>query len=141
MAMAMISIFSLIGCIMLAEIFHWKYATVVIISSLPIILAGGWYRVRHEVKFEVRNNKVFAASARYATEAIGAVRTVTSLTLEHTVCERYSNLMKEHVVESWKEARISCLVFAASDSLILLCIAFSLWYALRKYLNSFSNTG
>ena len=127
MAMVLISVSSLVGCIILAEVFHWKFATVVIVSSLPIILAGGWYRVRHEVKFEVRNNEVFAASARYATEAIGAIRTVTSLTLEHTVCDRYNNLMKEHVIQSWKEARLSCLVFAASDSLILLCMAFSLW--------------
>jgi ABC-type multidrug transport system fused ATPase/permease subunit len=127
MAMVMISIFSLIGCITLAEAFHWKFATVVIVSSLPIILAGGWYRVRHEVKFEARNNQVFAASARYATEAIGAIRTVASLTLERTVCDRYNDLLKDHVLKSWKEAQTSCIVFAASDSLILLCMAFALW--------------
>jgi ATP-binding cassette subfamily B (MDR/TAP) protein 1 len=127
MVMVMISIFSLIGCITVAEIFHWKFATVVIISSLPIILAGGWYRVRHEVKFEARNNEVFAESARYATEAIGAIRTVASLTLERTVCDRYDSLLKAHIFKSWREARVSCLVFAASDSLILLCMAFSLW--------------
>ncbi|KAF2655857.1 ABC multidrug transporter-like protein [Lophiostoma macrostomum CBS 122681] len=128
MAMVLISVFSLIGCVTIAMVFHWKFALVVIVSSLPLILAGGWYRVRHEVKFESRNNEVFAESARFATEAIGAMRTVASFTLERSICEKYEGLLKHHINESWKEARISCWVFAASDSLVLLCMAFALWY-------------
>jgi ATP-binding cassette subfamily B (MDR/TAP) protein 1 len=127
MAMVMISIFNLTGCIAIAITFHWKFGLVVIASSLPIILAGGWYRVRHEIRFEARNNTVFAESARYATEAIGAIRTVASLTLESTVCHKYETMLRDHVAKSWKEARISCAAFALSDSLVLLCMAFSLW--------------
>jgi ATP-binding cassette subfamily B (MDR/TAP) protein 1 len=128
MAMVMISIFNVAGCVTIAIYFHWKFGLVVIISSLPIILAGGWYRVRHEIRFEARNNKVFAESARFATEAIGAIRTVASLTLERAVCERYEEMLKTHVIKSWKEARVSCVVFAMSDSMVLLCMAFALWY-------------
>ena len=95
---------------------------------MSIILIGGWYRVRHEVKFEERNNKVFAESARFATEAIGAIRTVACLTLEKSICSRYDGLLKEHITKSWKEARVGGLVFAASDSMVLLCMAFALWY-------------
>jgi ATP-binding cassette subfamily B (MDR/TAP) protein 1 len=127
MAMVMISVFNVIGCITIAISFQWKFGLVVIISSLPIILVGGWYRVRHEIRFEARNNKVFAESARYATEAIGAIRTVASLTLERAVCQQYNTMLKEHVALSLKEARLSCAVFALSDSLVLLCMAFSLW--------------
>jgi ATP-binding cassette subfamily B (MDR/TAP) protein 1 len=127
MAMVMMSVFNVIGCMTIAIVFHWKFGLVVIISSLPIILAGGWYRVRYEIRFEARNNKVFAESARYATEAIGAIRTVASLTLERAVCQRYDTMLKDHVAKSSKEARISCAVFALSDSLVLLCMAFSLW--------------
>ncbi|KAF1361318.1 ABC multidrug transporter-like protein [Lizonia empirigonia] len=132
MAMVLISIFGLIGCVIVAEIFHWKFALVVIASSLPVILAGGWYRVRHEVRFEARNNDVFAESARFATEAIGAVRTVASLTFERIICDKYEGLLKRHITKSWIEARTSCLVFAASDSLVLLCMAFALWQ-LNRY--------
>ncbi|KAF2679024.1 ABC multidrug transporter-like protein [Lentithecium fluviatile CBS 122367] len=128
MAMVLISLFSLIGCITIAVLFHWKFALVVIGSSMPIILAGGWYRVRHEVRFESRNNEVFAESARFATEAIGAIRTVACLTLERAICRRYDGLLKAHITKSWKEARVSGIVFAASDSLVLLCMAFALWY-------------
>lgn len=127
LAMVLIAMCGLVGCIVTAAYFHWKFALVVMASSLPIILAGGCYRVRHEVKFEARNNKVFAESARFATEAIGAIRTVASLTLERSICEKYSALLKKHIRHSWKEARFSCMVFAASDSMILLCMAFALW--------------
>jgi ATP-binding cassette subfamily B (MDR/TAP) protein 1 len=128
MAMVMISIFNVIGCITIAIVFNWKFGLVVVVSSLPIILTGGWYRVRHEVRFEARNNQVFAESARYATEAIRGIRTVASLTLERAVCHRYDEMLQEHVNKSWKEARISCAVFALSDSMVLLCMAFALWY-------------
>ncbi|KAF1850312.1 ABC multidrug transporter-like protein [Cucurbitaria berberidis CBS 394.84] len=128
MAMVLISVFSLIGCVTIAIYFHWEFALVVMAPSIPIILAGGWYRVAYEVKFEARNNEVFAESARFATEAIGAIRTVASFTLEGDICRRYDNLMKAHIFKSWKEARVSSLAFAASDSLVLLCIAFALWY-------------
>jgi ATP-binding cassette, subfamily B (MDR/TAP), member 1 len=127
MAMVLISVFSLIGCITVAMLFSWRFAIVVIAPSLPIILAGGWYRVRFEVRFVSRNNEVFAESARFATEAIGAIRTVASLTLERAICDSYEKMLQKHIVKSWKEARFSCLVFAASDSMILLCMAFSLW--------------
>jgi ATP-binding cassette subfamily B (MDR/TAP) protein 1 len=127
MAMVLISIFGLIGCVIIAEIFHWKFALMVIAPSLPIILAGGWYRVRHEVRFEAANNAVFSESAKFATEAIGAIRTVASLTLERTICEKYYDLLKSHVAQAQSKARFSCLIFAASDSLILLCMAFALW--------------
>ena len=136
MAMVIISIFNVIGCITIAVIFHWKFGLVVIVSSLPLILAGGWYRVRHEVRFEARNNQVFADSARFATEAIGAIRTVASLTLERAVCERYDGMLTDHVAKSWREARISCAIFAISDSMVLLCMSFALWYA-KFYTMSF----
>ncbi|KAJ4376944.1 hypothetical protein N0V86_006382 [Didymella sp. IMI 355093] len=127
-AMVLISIFGLIGCITIAEIFHWKFALVVIAPSLPLILAGGWYRVRHEVRFEAANNAVFSESAKFATEAIGAIRTVASLTLERTICERYDGLLKSHIAKARSKARFSCLIFAASDSIILPCMSFALWY-------------
>jgi ATP-binding cassette subfamily B (MDR/TAP) protein 1 len=142
MAMVMISIFNVIGCITIAIIFHWRFGLVVIASSLPLILAGGWYRVRHEVRFESRNNQVFADSARFATEAIAAIRTVASLTLERTICSRYDAMLKSHVAKSWREARVSCAVFAMSDSLVLLCMAFALWYvSLLMHVDVTDNSG
>lgn len=127
MAMALIAILSLIGCLVIAVCFNWRFALVIMASSVPIILASGWYRVRHEVKFEEKSSRVFGESARFATEAIEAIRTVASLTLESVVCDTYNELLRNHIADSWKKSRVSCLLFAASDSLVLLCMGFALW--------------
>jgi ATP-binding cassette subfamily B (MDR/TAP) protein 1 len=127
MAMVCISIFNVVGCVTISFYFGWKFALVMICASLPVILVCGWYRVRHEVRFEVRNNEVFKESAGFATEAIRATRTVASLTLERVICKRYEALLEEHIGKEARDARVSVAVFAASDSLVLLCMAFALW--------------
>ncbi|KAI1330122.1 P-loop containing nucleoside triphosphate hydrolase protein [Xylariaceae sp. FL0255] len=41
---------------------------------------------------------------------------------------RYEELLRDHVKKAFKRARVTTLVFAASDSLPLLAMAFVLWY-------------
>lgn len=79
------------------------------------------------MKFEKLNYVVFAESGKFASEAIGAFRTVSSLTLESEICSRYEELLRKHTEDAFRKARWSTLVFAASDSSALLCMAFILW--------------
>lgn len=99
-------------------------------SAMPLALGAGFFRIRVEKRFEAMNLKVFAESAKFATESVGAIRTVTALTLEDSICRRYEELLQDHVRMAFKRARFSTLVFAASDSLPLLAMAFVLWYVL-----------
>jgi ABC-type bacteriocin/lantibiotic exporter with double-glycine peptidase domain len=73
------------------------------------------------------NWAVFAESSKFATESIGAFRTVSSLTLEPEICGRYETLLHNHTKEAFQKAKFSTLVFALSDSIALLCMAFVLW--------------
>ncbi|KAI1346629.1 ABC transporter-like protein [Xylaria sp. FL0043] len=123
-----ISILSVIGCLAISFYFGWKLTLVAFSSAMPLALGAGFYRIRVEKRFEMMNLKVFAESAKFATESIGAIRTVTALTLEDTICQRYEELLQNHVKEAFKQARFSTLIFAASDSLPLLAMAFVLWY-------------
>ncbi|KAI1411864.1 P-loop containing nucleoside triphosphate hydrolase protein [Hypoxylon sp. FL1857] len=131
MAFAGISIFSVIGCLIISFYFGWKLTIVALSSAMPLALAAGFFRIRVEKKFEAMNLKVFAESAKFATESIGAIRTVTALTLEESICRRYEELLQEHVKKAFKRARLATLVFSASDSLPFLCMAFVLWYGGR----------
>ncbi|TRX93261.1 hypothetical protein FHL15_005840 [Xylaria flabelliformis] len=123
-----ISILSVLGCLIVSFYFGWKLTLVAISSAMPLALAAGFYRMRVEKRFETMNLKVFAESAKYATESVGAIRTVTALTLEDIICQRYEELLRNHVKEAFKRARFATFVFAASDSLPLLAMAFLLWY-------------
>jgi ATP-binding cassette subfamily B (MDR/TAP) protein 1 len=71
-----------------------------------------------EVEFEDLNAAVFAESGQFATKAIGAFRTVTSLMMEDMAVNRYASL----------KALPSTVVFATGDSIELLCPALVFWY-------------
>ncbi|KAI0443528.1 ABC transporter-like protein [Xylaria telfairii] len=123
-----ISILSVVGCLIISFYFGWKLTLVAISSAMPLALAAGFYRIRVEKRFEMMNLQVFSESAKFATESVGAIRTVTALTLEDIICQRYEVLLRNHVKEAFRRARFATLVFAASDSLPLLAMAFVLWY-------------
>lgn len=74
------------------------------------------------------NAGVFADSSQFASEAFGAVRTVTSLTLEDSICTRYATLLDSYVRRSERKSRWTALVFALSDSVGMLCMALAFWY-------------
>lgn len=80
--------------------------------------------------FEPSSNRdqVFAESSKWAAEAIGAFRSVSSLTLEDEINKRYQELLQQHVSSAYKKARWSTIIFALSDSLSLACNALIFWY-------------
>ena len=95
---------------------------------MPIGLAAGYLRLKYELDFERMYAEVFAESSTFAAEAISAFRTVSSLTLEDTIGNRYESLLSHHVVEAFKKARLTTLVFAFSESIGLGCQALIFWY-------------
>ncbi|EFW13456.1 ABC transporter [Coccidioides posadasii str. Silveira] len=128
MAFPLISLFNIFGCIAISFAFGWKLTLVSVFSAFPLIILAMFVRVRYELRFERLNAAVFAESSQFASEAIGAFRTVTSLTLEDSINQRYAALLRSHVRAAFLKARHGCLVFAASDSLDLGCMALCFWY-------------
>jgi ATP-binding cassette subfamily B (MDR/TAP) protein 1 len=128
MAIVLISIFNVLSSISMSFYFGWKLTLLTVCTTMPIILAAGFFRFRYETQFEKMNNEVFAESSKFATECIGAFRTVSSLTLETEILQRYETLLHNHTKNAFRKARISTFVFAVSDSVVLLCMAFVLWY-------------
>lgn len=94
-------------------------------------MLAGFFRIRYEIQFEAMNQRVFAESSKFAAESIGAFRTVTALTMEDMIAHRYETLLKDHVHKAFVKARWSTAVFAASDSVQLLCMALAFWYGGR----------
>ncbi|KAH7071899.1 leptomycin B resistance protein pmd1 [Paraphoma chrysanthemicola] len=128
MSLAFIAIVNLVGSILIAFIYGWKLTLVGIFSAMPLILAAGYVRTRIEMQFEQDNAKVFENSSQFAAEAVGAFRTVLSLIMEDSITDRYNNLLKGHVKQSFHSAKFGTIVFAASDSVDLACMALTFWY-------------
>ncbi|KAF2401756.1 leptomycin B resistance protein pmd1 [Trichodelitschia bisporula] len=131
MAMAYISIFGMVGCIIIAFVYGWKLSLLSVFTIVPVILTAGFFRFRLEMKFEEMNAAVFADSSQFGTEAVGAFRTVKSLVLEDLISDRYENLLQTHARVAFKKARMWTLVFALSDSVTMACQALVFWYGGR----------
>ncbi|KAF2747820.1 P-loop containing nucleoside triphosphate hydrolase protein [Sporormia fimetaria CBS 119925] len=127
MAMALVGVVNLIGCIIISFIYGWKLSLVGL-CCLPPILFAGHLRISLEMKFEKMNADVFEDSAQFATEAVGAFRTVVSLKMEDMIAGRFQNLMRTHVQKAYGSAKYGTLIFAASDSIELACMALTFWY-------------
>ncbi|KAF2732822.1 ABC transporter-like protein [Polyplosphaeria fusca] len=121
-------IFNVAGCVAISFYFSWRLSVVVVFSTTPIMLAAGFLRVRYERKFEKMTWQVFSESSKFAIESIGAFRTVSALTMEGHICDRYEELLRGHVKDALWSSVGSTVVFAFSDSVALLCMAFALWY-------------
>ncbi|KAI6393254.1 hypothetical protein MCOR24_009791 [Pyricularia oryzae] len=128
MGFVAVSILSVVGCLAISFYFGWKLTAVTVVTTLPLILGAAFFRVRYEKRLEAMGAAVFAESAKFATECVGAFRTVSSLTLESAICQRYRLLLEKHVREALPRSAASTVLFALSDSIALLCMAFVLWY-------------
>jgi len=127
MAFVIISILNVVGCLAISFYFGWKLTIVTLCSSMPLIFAAAFLRIRYETQFEKMNNEVFAESAKFATESIGAFRTVSAMTLEDTIIKRYQTLLHDQIRNTLWKSVWSTLIFATADSIALLCMAFVLW--------------
>lgn len=113
----LIVIVNLLGSTILALVTGWKLALVTLFGCLPPLFLAGFTRMRMEIQAQDKNAKLYLESARFASEAVGAIRTVSSLTLERTVYGNYDERLKEPVARSLKYTMISMMFFALSDSI------------------------
>ena len=131
MAIVYNSVFQFIGAMIISFVFSWKIAVIGLFVVTPVALTAGYYRFRYEIEFEKLYAEVFAESSKFASEAIGAFRTVTALTLEDIICERYKKLLDGHVTSASKKAWLTTTLISLSDSAGLAYNALLFWYGGR----------
>lgn len=118
---------TLIAACVLSLAIAWKLA-LVCIATIPILLACGFFRFWLLARFQQRAKKAYEKSASYACEATGAIRTVASLTREQDVLAHYTQSLKDQEQKSLRSILKSSLLYAASQSLVFLCVALGFWY-------------
>jgi ATP-binding cassette, subfamily B (MDR/TAP), member 1 len=118
---------TLIAAITVATAIGWKLA-LVCVSTIPILLSCGFFRFWLLAQFQRRAKKSYETSASYACEATSAIRTVASLTREDDVLEHYRSALGSQARRSLHSILKSSLLYAASQSLMFLCVALGFWY-------------
>lgn len=118
---------TLIASISISVAIGWKLA-LVCASTIPILLGCGFFRFWMLARFQSRAKQAYVGSASYACEATAAIRTVASLTREEDVWEHYHQSLVLQTQKSLKSILKSSTLYAASQSLMFLCIALGFWY-------------
>ena len=114
-----IVIVNLLSCSILALVVGWKLALVGIFGALPPLFFAGFARMRIEMRSQDRNAAMFQESARFASEAVGAIRTVSSLAMEGKIMDSYGSRLDRSVRIAYKHTAKSMCLFGLSDSLDL----------------------
>lgn len=112
----------------LAIAYGWKLGLVIVFGGLPPIVMSGYLRIRLETRIEGINSERFADSASLASEAVTAIRTVASLTLEKPILDQYTVMLDSIVRRSIKSLLWTMFWFALSQSLDFLVEALGFWY-------------
>lgn len=126
---------TLVSSLVLALAIGWKLA-LVCISTVPVLLACGFFRFWMLAHFQRRSKNAYEQSATYASEAISAIRTVASLTREEDVMVQYRESLAAQLRSSLISIAKSSLLYAASQSFLFLAFALGFWYGgtlLAKY--------
>ncbi|KAI0377145.1 P-loop containing nucleoside triphosphate hydrolase protein [Hypomontagnella monticulosa] len=127
LGMILIAISTLVSGFLVGLAFGWKLA-LVCSCVVPVLIAGGCIGIRIMGKFEELNEKYMSESAGYASEAISAVQTVASLTMETRVLATYSKSLAMSSRMALKAHLKASLVLALARSGVYACMALGFWY-------------
>ena len=118
---------TLVSAVVVSLAIGWKLALVTT-TTIPVLLGSGFFRVWALIHFQTVAQKAYERSAAYASEYIGAIRTVASLTMEMEVHNLYEAMLSSQKERSLPSNLRTSALYAASQSLTPLCIALGFWY-------------
>ncbi|KAK3950540.1 P-loop containing nucleoside triphosphate hydrolase protein, partial [Pseudoneurospora amorphoporcata] len=127
-AIVVVNLFS--SCI-LAIVIGWKLGLVLVFGALPPLVFSGYLRIRLEIKLDDDTSDRFADSIGLASEAIMAVRTISSLAMERQVLDRYETSLRCIAATSVKSLTWTMAWYALSQSISFLSMALGFWYGGR----------
>ncbi|KAM0259265.1 hypothetical protein ACHAPA_010832 [Fusarium lateritium] len=130
-ALILVSILSLLSCAIVALAYGWRLGVVIIFAGLPPMLLSGYARLKMEAQMDIKISKRFSQSASIASEAISAIRTVSSLAIENSVLDNYATELQHAVTDSVKPICLIMLPFAFTQSVEYAFQALGFWYGCR----------
>ncbi|KAF7114974.1 hypothetical protein CNMCM5793_000744 [Aspergillus hiratsukae] len=131
MSVVLIALVNITSSSILSISVGWKLGLVVLAAAMIPIVFCGYLRVRMETKLQGYIAHQFDESAALAGEAIAAIRTVVSLTIEQLIIGKYKDRLAGIEQRSIKSLVWTSWWLALTQSLSLLSMALSFWYGGR----------
>jgi ATP-binding cassette subfamily B (MDR/TAP) protein 1 len=135
-----INIISVLSSSILAIVIGWKLGLTIVFGALPLVVFSGYLRIRLEFKLEEATGKRFSSSAALASEAVSAIRTVSSLALEKHIIEKYQDRLHGVAQQSMKSLTWTMFWYSLTQSISFLAMALGFWYGGQLISRSEYNT-
>lgn len=127
----LINVFNIVGSAILAIVVSWKLGLVGVFAGLPPMLLAGYTRIRLETRMDSGTSKRFSGSAAIASEAVAAIRTVSSLAIEESVLTRYTDELDHAVNQSVLPLVHMMFWFSFTQSIEYFILALGYWYGCK----------
>ncbi|CRG87735.1 Multidrug resistance protein 1 [Talaromyces islandicus] len=105
----------------------WKLS-LVCAAVIPLLTALGWVRMEFISVFDGKIRLAGERAATYASEAVGAIRTVASGGLEGYVLDSYREIQAEQAAKSLPAILRASAFYAVSQGINFLAAALVFWY-------------
>ncbi|KAH7308692.1 P-loop containing nucleoside triphosphate hydrolase protein [Stachybotrys elegans] len=141
LGLIIINVVNVLSSSILAIAVGWRLGLVLALGALPVLLVAGYMRIRLEFKFVDDTAALFARSSGVASEAVMAIRTVSSLALERAIIERYDASLQGIAQSAIGGLGWKMFFYSLSQSLSFLAMALGFWYGGRLVSTGEYSTG
>lgn len=123
----LMSVISIVASSILAIAVSWKLGLVGVLVGLPVMMAGGYARISLETRIDDEAGQRLSASASVASETITAIRTVSSLTIENIVLEKYVKELDLAISQTSSSMFYMMAWFSLTQSVEYFVLALGFW--------------
>ncbi|TDZ35952.1 Leptomycin B resistance protein pmd1 [Colletotrichum spinosum] len=127
-ALAFLSFVNVTASSILAIVISWKLGLVGVCAGMPPMMLAGYARIRIETKMDGDIDRKFSASASMASETVSAIRTVSSLAIERSTLQRYTNELDNAISSSVKPLFSMMIWFSLTQSIEFFILALGFWW-------------
>jgi ATP-binding cassette subfamily B (MDR/TAP) protein 1 len=123
----LMSTLNVIASSILAIAISWRLGLVGVFAGLPPMLIAGWARVRIEAKMDEIIGQRLSTSASVASEAVMAIRTISSLAIENKMLKRYVDELDHAISQSTRPMFQMMAWFSLTQSVEYFVLALGFW--------------
>ncbi|KAK0620143.1 P-loop containing nucleoside triphosphate hydrolase protein [Immersiella caudata] len=126
-----IAIVNVAACCIIGIVYTWKLGLVVVLAGMPPLAGAGFLKIRADAKLDRDVSKRHSQSSAIASEAVNAIRTVSSLAIEESVLTRYTQELDNAVSNSIRPLCTMMVFFAFTQAVEYWFMALGFWYGCR----------
>ncbi|RSL69190.1 hypothetical protein CEP54_002456 [Fusarium duplospermum] len=130
-ALILVCALNVTACSTLAIAHSWNLGLVVVFAGLPPLVGAGYLKIRWDAKISHDISERDGASASIASEAIAAIRTVSSLAIEEVVLRKHSAELDHAVADCRRPLFTMMVCFAFTQAIEYWFMALGFWYGCR----------